>query len=222
MDRLLVEAEELIAAAEATGIRPALVGGLAVRAWVGAMGRRTNDVDLAVFETADVERLGRVLAGRGYHVLDDPTWRRAVRGEGPHRILVDWTGPEVVDPSTLERYRLSGAWVSRRLASRMVPVIAAPDLLVLKLLGSRDQDIADLALLVDSELEGCDPTAVARRGVEGGAGDRVRAAAAKLRFAIHAGEAVEAATRVLGQPLAVDTVRRLAAFLDRLASGEDE
>ena len=222
VERLFAETEELIGAAEAEGLRPALIGGIAVRVWVGSLGRRTHDVDLVLPAATEVERLARLLERRGYHVLDDPVWRRAVRGTGPERILVDWTGPDVVDPDSLERYRLGGTRVNRPLESRTVPVVDAADLVVLKLLGSRDQDVSDLLALVGADLAGCAPAAVAARALGGGAAVRVRAAASRLRFALHTGDTVQAVGRVLGRPPAEVAVDALTAFVDGLLVGEEE
>jgi hypothetical protein len=216
---LLREAEALLRAAEGAGLQAALLGGLAVRAHLGVLPRETFDIDIAMSSVPEVDAFGRLLVARGYDMLEEPWWRRAVRGGTEGRIIVDWTGPEIVDPTTLRRFRLGPERVRRRLVSTEVAVVAVPDLLALKLLAGRDQDIADLACLAGPDPEG-DAQAVMARGQDASASDPLRAEARQLQFSLHLGEAQEAAARVLGRALTADEVDRLSRFVDALSREE--
>jgi hypothetical protein len=212
---LVTEAEAVLQAAEAAGLRAALLGGLAVRAHAGAVTRETFDIDVTLPSTAEVDAFGALLAFRGYAVLEEPWWRRGIREDPEGRIVVDWTGPEIVDPTTLERFVLGPERARKILASSEVAVVSRADLLALKLLAGRDQDVADLAFLVGDPLS--DARAVESRAREAGALSRVRSEAQRLRFALHLGEAQEATTRVLGRVPGADRFECLSTFAEALA-----
>jgi hypothetical protein len=214
---LLTEAEAILEEAEEAGLHPALLGGLAVFAHLGTATRETYDIDLAMSSVAEVEPFTAILTRRGYHVLAEPWWRRAVRGGG-ERVVVDWTGPEVVDPATLRRFRIGTERARRVLVRREVPVVGLADLLVLKLLGGRDQDVADLTLLLCTRPE-AEPQTVIERAREGGALEAVRGEARRLVFAVHLGEVQESCARLLGRPLDAEQTERLRSFAHALEEG---
>ncbi|MBI5487962.1 MAG: nucleotidyl transferase AbiEii/AbiGii toxin family protein [Deltaproteobacteria bacterium] len=205
------EAESILDEAERVGLRPALLGGLAVRAWAGALPRETLDVDLHLPDAAGVAEFGRLLAHRGYRVLDDPGWRRAVRAGPDDRVVVDWTGPDVPDPRTRLTYRLHHPPTRRKLRTRVVPVVALPDLIVLKLLAGRDQDVADLLLLATLP-ERPSATTLLECGQSALADGRLESQTLRVCTSVHAGNAAQVVSAVLGRNLEPSAL----APLDRL------
>jgi hypothetical protein len=218
VSRLLDEAEGILDAAERARLEPALLGGLAVRAWAGTLPRETLDVDLVLPDAVQVEGMARFLADRGFRVLDDPGWRRAVHGGPDDRIVVDWTGPDVPDPRTLAAYHLRPCRVRRRLHTRDVRVVGIGDLFVLKVLAGRDQDLADLVLLVDLP---CRPSSaeVLECARTGSAGDRFGEQVLRLCTGLHTGETAEAVARVVGREVEQRQVARLDDFARELWEG---
>lgn len=132
-------------ALEATGVRFALVGGLAVAAW--AVPRATRDVDLyAELESAARVSLQRELEARGFSVpaMEDDLARFGVfRSRSPDGVFVDVfdaVGP--LGQAILDRRR------SIRIGDRSVWLIAPDDLAVLKAFSDRPRDFEDLCGLI--------------------------------------------------------------------------
>lgn len=220
MKSLLSEAEAIVTDAEAAGLSVALLGGLAVRAWVGRAGRETYDVDFVTGSQDDARRLSEVLRKRGYEVLPDPWWRRAIAERDGERVIVDWTGPDVVDPRTLDGYRVGGTRVLRHLVTRQVPVIELADLVIIKLLAGRDQDIVDVVVLSAAS----DPEALAADVIDRARpqGKLVALAeqAGQLRFGIHTGSAMETVRCVAGREPSVAELDRFETLVDLLMDAQ--
>jgi hypothetical protein len=216
VERLIEEAVRILDQSEAAGLSVALIGGLAVRAWAGPHGRETFDIDLLVGSEEQRDALGTILERRGYVVLDDPWWRRAIRQSGGDRMIVDWTGPSVVNPKTLERFRVAEARARRKLGNATVPVIELADLLIVKLLAGRDQDIADVISLVGASAGETPTEEVLLRARAQALGTRISDEASRLRFGVHTARVTELAERLLGRELLGDELVGLERFFEEL------
>ncbi|HEY3351624.1 MAG TPA: nucleotidyl transferase AbiEii/AbiGii toxin family protein [Polyangia bacterium] len=156
MKDLLAEAAAVVARTTQEGGEIALIGGLAVHVLVGFESRQTVDIDFVARGDAGLEALGTTLEERGYLSSRASPWWRFQR-ESP-RVVVDASRDAVVDPRTFDVYRVEMDRVSVRasFAGPAVPCVALEDLVALKLLAGRDQDLVDLVLLASRVRPGPD------------------------------------------------------------------
>lgn len=219
MDPLFVEAAAIQREAGELGTPTVLIGGLAVRALVGSLGRRTLDVDLVTEDAAGLESLARVLEARGCHTRRSSPWWRFQRPTP--RLIVDATDRDVVDPRTFDCFRIELArGTERRLEDGTTVVCAAvDDLLVLKLLAGRDQDLVDLALLAAHASPAPDAGSIAHR-VEAQDLERALAGAVlRAELAVSQGTLREGYALLLARELQESDERALSQLLDRLRRG---
>jgi hypothetical protein len=133
----------------------ALVGGLAVSA--RAEPRTTRDVDVAVAARDDgaAERIVRQMVATGYEVLDEGIFDNLATGRLAAVRLGTPTEPSsgiVVDllfnSSGIESELVAAAEPIEVFAGTVVPVATTGDLLALKVLAGRAQDLADAIALL--------------------------------------------------------------------------
>ncbi len=121
-----------------------LVGGLAIRLFVGAAARQTVDVDVAVRTPAATTDLLEHLRAQGFAVARSGGWWRAM-GEG--REVIDIAPEPIVQPRSFDRIMLRGSLRVVSVDGVDLRVASAEDLTLLKLCAARDQDIIDLMML---------------------------------------------------------------------------
>jgi hypothetical protein len=219
VDPLFVEAAAIQREAGELGAKTVLIGGLAVRALVGSLSRRTLDVDLVTEDATGLESLARVLEARGCQTRRSSPWWRFQR-VAP-RLIVDASDRDVVDPRTFDRYRVELArGTEQRLADGTIIVCAAvDDLLVLKLLAGRDQDLVDAALLAAHASPAPDASSIARRTEAQDLERAVAGAVLRAELAVSQGSLREAYSLLLARDLPESDERALAQVLDRLKRG---
>ncbi len=153
--------QQLFAACDVFQIAPRLVGGLAVRGYTRRK-RYTHDIDLAV-DRQDKANLVAILKQLGFEYQDQTAfkgvkaWRQIGNATVEFHIAID----RLWDMRSQHEYVLSAVIARVPVDERgeiLSPVPAVEDLLILKLLPLRDQDMADVvALLLDNP--GLDATA---------------------------------------------------------------
>ncbi|MBI4381149.1 MAG: nucleotidyl transferase AbiEii/AbiGii toxin family protein [candidate division NC10 bacterium] len=130
-----------------TGIRAALIGGLAVATWGSP--RATEDIDLLA-ELAQSPELEGAIRADGWHV----SWRRGGSDDPiPLLLRLEWIrgGPEIdviCATRPWERAILDRAVQVTLPGGRRVPVVTPEDLIVLKLLAGGPQDLIDVTDLL--------------------------------------------------------------------------
>lgn len=219
MDDLVLEAAAIQQEARVLGARTVLIGGLAVRALVGAASRRTLDVDLVAEDAAGLEVVARVLAARGCLARRSPPWWRFQRPQP--RLIVDATDRDVVDPHTFDRYRVDLDLATEHIlpGGTTLSCAGVDDLVVLKLLAGRDQDLVDLALLAALAVPAPDPNAIDRRVETQDLERSVAGAVLRAELAVAQGALREAYAALTAQPLPDAHERSLSRLLARLRRG---
>jgi hypothetical protein len=97
---------------------------------------------------ASRERLLRQLEEAGYAIGASGGWWRAARSQD--RLIVDVAQHPVVNPRTFETVRLRAATKAFSVDGIEVCAAGVDDLVLLKLLALRDQDLVDLLLLAST------------------------------------------------------------------------
>lgn len=123
-----------------------LIGGLAVQLHAGAGARITRDIDVVAMTDSARERLLQYLVQAGWVVGTSGGWWRAARS-GPSRLLVDIARHPVVNPRTFDTVSLYASPRRQEIGGVLVSVAGVSDLVTLKLLAMRDQDLVDLVFL---------------------------------------------------------------------------
>ena len=151
------------------GVEFAVIGGLAVNAWLEP--RFTADVDVTVHAPpATMDRLKVVLASHGYRVTRE---HGAAQPSGPDfvRFVSDAAGITLEVQASKTAFQRE---VLRRAGAAGTPRIATPeDLIVLKLIANRPKDRIDLLGLM--QLDGLDWGYVERWAAAWDVVDRLRA-----------------------------------------------
>ena len=190
-----------------------LVGGLAVRAHLGSLARQSLDLDLAVMTEASRDALLEYLTQLGFVVGRSGGWWRAT-DRSPSGWIVDVTPVPVVNPRTLEVVSLGLRALKVDWGASQLTAVGLEDLVVLKLLAGRDQDLVDLLLLtahtkpstveIVSHLERDDLERTAS------------STATEARQAIAQGYLVASAEALLGRPVEAGEISRFVEFLAQL------
>jgi hypothetical protein len=121
-----------------------LIGGLAVRAWLGELARTSLDVDLVAFSPeAHAAVLGRLRA-EGFRIGESGGWWRCVRTTASGRDVVDLARHPVVNPRTFDTMELRAP---PRTDEHGLVIAGVDDLVYMKLCAGRDQDLVDVCLL---------------------------------------------------------------------------
>jgi hypothetical protein len=216
MDDLLREAAAILAALAAGGHDAALVGGLAVRAWVGEESRRTLDIDFCTRGEGGVAAAARILAERGYRGDVRPPWSRFVRSN-PRRV-VDVTDERVVDLRSFDSYRVDlGAARPRPTAPGLeLRCVSLEDLVITKLLSGRDQDLVDLVLLAARTTPPPDDVAIKLRAEGEDIEIALAAAVMRAKAALASGGVQQAYATLTAKPLSPDDAQGFLALLTRL------
>ncbi len=128
------------------GARPGdvrVVGGLAVRAWLGDLARVSEDVDVVALSAEAHALVLNHLRADGFRLGESGGWWRGLR-EGPDgREVVDVGTHPVVNPRTFDTIKLREG---PRTEAGLV-VAGVTDLAYMKLCAGRDQDLVDVCLL---------------------------------------------------------------------------
>jgi predicted nucleotidyltransferase len=215
-DGVVSDAESLAAAilpsfGDATELR--LIGGLAVLAHVGSLARRSVDVDVVAMTPSSGDAFIEHLERLGFQAGETGGWRRAVRMV-PGREVVDIASHPIVQPRTFETLTLRAAPKETTIGGARIMAVGLDDLILMKLLAGRDQDIVDLMLLVS----GSTPSIAAIvRSVESDDLERsVASTAVQIRHVL-AHDLDEMAGELLGRPPSQSERAALADFTDALA-----
>ncbi len=121
-----------------------LVGGLAVRSWVGKLARTSLDVDLVALSPEVHQALLDQLRLQGFRLGESGGWWRAVRSSASGREVVDVARHPVVHPRTFDTMSLRAP---PRVDDYGLSIAGVDDLVYLKLCAGRDQDLVDVCLL---------------------------------------------------------------------------
>jgi len=128
----------------ARGAEIRLVGGLAVRSWVGGLARMSLDVDLVALTMETHARLLEQLRSEGFVVGESGGWWRGLRTGAEGREVVDVASHPVINPRTFDAIVLRAA---PRADEQGLFVVGVDDLVYMKLCAGRDQDLLDVCLL---------------------------------------------------------------------------
>ena len=171
------------------------MGGLAVRLHVGAAARVTHDVDVVAMNDAARARLAALLVAQGWHIGKAGGWWRAVSSGRP---LIDISTHPVTSPRTFDTMSLRSPAVPIHVDGTVVSVAAAEDLVVMKLLACREQDLVDLAFLAHARplLARTIVSAVAADDIE----RRVSEGILRARHALEYGRLAEIIMEATGEP----------------------
>ena len=121
-----------------------LVGGLGVRAWLGALARTSLDVDLVAFTPEAHDAVLERLRADGFQVAESGGWWRGVKASANGRDVVDLARHPVVHPRTFDTMELRAPPM---VDEHGLVVAGVDDLVYLKLGAGRDQDLVDVCLL---------------------------------------------------------------------------
>jgi hypothetical protein len=190
-----------------------LLGGTAVALHVGTAARLTHDLDIAAMNEGARVRLLDQLRADGYRVGESGGWSRAARTT-PASPLIDIASNPVVSPRTFDAVRLRAAPKRVTVAGVEIVVAGVDDLLLLKLLAARDQDLLDIALLCGCT--GASADAVAASATSDDVERAASSGAARGRHALENGEMASLFDELLGRPLDEPTSKAFQQFLDML------
>ena len=184
-----------------------LLGGLACRAHLGTLARRSDDLDVVAMSASARDALLDHLRKLGFAVGPSGGWWRAVRGKGKDREIVDVAPHPIVNPRTFDAMTLRSAPMSLTFGDASLHAVGIEDLLVLKLVAGRDQDHVDLVLLTAH----ADPSAaeIARRLELDDLGRLAAGSVANARHALSKGYLSEVFAQLVGR---APTERERSAF----------
>ncbi len=209
--------EELLQLCREYGVRPRLIGGLAVRGFARRK-RFTHDIDLAI-NRHDQPNLIAILKQMGfdYQALTQFEGVKAAKRVGNTTVEIHISVERLWDMTSNQTYTLSSESAQVAVddsASLLAPTVSAEDLLILKLIPLRDRDLCDIiALLLDAPAidarkfwSDCERTANTHHIV---------AQLAKLENALKSGAFREAWTEFYGEQLSAHDV---VVVLDKVRS----
>lgn len=207
----LTEAIELVFSTSPSDTR--LIGGLAVAAHVGRGARETHDVDVVVMSETARATLCNALQQHGYAIGTTGHWWRAAPTDGSRR-FVDIAAHPIVDVRTFETLHLRGSPVRVRRGQVDVDVASSSDLVLLKLMAHRPQDLVDLMMLARQ----CplDAAEIARFAALDDIERTVARGAAEARADLTAGSFADDAAQILGREVGDDDTQALRTLLDAL------
>jgi hypothetical protein len=136
------------------GVRPRLIGGLAVRGFARRK-RFTHDIDLAVGRH-DKPNLIALLKQMGFAYQDQSQFEgvKASKRIGNTTVEIHISVERLWDMTSNQTYTLSPDSAERPIdeaGSLLAPIVSVEDLLILKLMPLRDRDLSDvIALLLDA------------------------------------------------------------------------
>ena len=154
IDRELKDAlRQLIELCREFGVRPRLIGGLAVRGFARRK-RFTHDIDLAI-SRYDKPNLIAILKRMGFDYQDLTQFEgvKATKHIGKTAIEIHIAVEQIWDMTSNQTYTLSSDSAQGAIdeaGALLAPTVSAEDLLILKLMPLRDRDLSDvIALLLD-------------------------------------------------------------------------
>ena len=199
------------------GVRPRLIGGLAVRGFARRK-RFTHDIDLAI-SRHDKPNLVALLKQMGFEYQDQSQFEgvKAVKRIGNTTVEIHISVEKLWDMASNQTYTLSpdSAELPIDDAGELVaPTVSAEDLLILKLMPLRDRDLSDvIALLLDAPdidarafWANCERTGIARH---------IAVQLAKLENALKSGDFREAWADYYGESL---SMRDILSVLEKVRS----
>lgn len=189
-----------------------LIGGLAVRLYTGSDARTTRDIDLVAMTNVARERLLQHLEQTGWSVGTSGGWWRAAR-LSPSRLIVDIAPHPVINPRTFDTVSLLATPWRTDVSGVSVAVAEVSDLVTLKLMAMRDQDLIDLVLLINRR-----PSV--KQIAQGAAADDIErplsAGANRARHAMRSGLVRELFEQALGRPPEEEALAHFDTFLSDL------
>lgn len=215
--RTLSDAESLAAAilpsfADANELR--LIGGLAVLVHVGTLARRSVDVDVVAMTPSVGDAFVVHLERLGFHAAETGGWRRAVR-MAHGREVVDIASHPIVQPRTFETVTLRAAIKETTIGGARLMAVGLDDLILLKLLAGRDQDIVDLMMLVSHATPSIE--AIVHSVEKDELARSVASTALQIRYVLTHAHLEETASELLGRAPTNHERAALTSFLDALA-----
>jgi len=217
-DRTGVDVESLLAALSVLwresgdGKELRLSGGLAVRLHVGSDARVTRDIDVVAMTAAARGRLLSHLEQTGWAVGASGGWWRASRA-GASRLILDIASHPVINPRTFDGISLSSRPWHKEIGGVIISVAEVSDLVTLKLMAMRDQDLVDLVLLAG---RGLSAGQIARNADVDDIERPLSAGANQARHALRSGLVRDVFEQTLGRPPEEEALANLEVFLDEL------
>jgi len=197
--------EQLLELCRQFGVRPRLIGGLAVRGFARRK-RFTHDIDLAI-SRYDKPNLIAILKQMGFDYQDLTQFEgvKATKRIGNTVVEIHVSVDRLWDMTSNQTYTLSSDSTETPVddtGALLVPTVSAEDLLILKLMPLRDRDLSDvIALLLDVPAidsrafwANCDRTGNTRH---------IAAQLTKLKNALKTGDFREAWADFYGEPLSM-------------------
>jgi len=200
--------EQLLELCREFGVRPRLIGGLAVRGFARRK-RFTHDIDLAI-SRYDRPNLIAVLKQMGFDYQDLTQFEgvKATKRIGNTVIEIHISVERLWDMTSNQTYTLSPNSAEMPIddaGSLLAPTVSAEDLVILKLMPLRDRDMGDvIALLLDAPA--IDAGAFWANCERTGNTRHIGAQLAKLENALKTGGFREAWADFYGEPLSTRDV----------------
>ncbi len=209
--------EQLLKLCREFGVRPRLIGGLAVRGFARRK-RFTHDIDLAI-SRHDKSNLIALLKQMGFDYQDQSQFEgvKASKRIGDTAVEIHISVESLWDMTSNQTYTLSSESAEMPIddAGELVaPTVSAEDLLILKLMPLRDRDLSDvIALLLD--VPKIDAHAFWANCERTGNTRHITAQLAKLETALKSGDFREAWADYYGESL---SMRDILSVLEKVRS----
>jgi hypothetical protein len=197
--------EQLLELCRQFGVRPRLIGGLAVRGFARRK-RFTHDIDLAI-SRYDKPNLIAILKQMGFDYQDLTQFEgvKATKCIGNTVVEIHVSVDRLWDMTSNQTYTLSSDSTETPVddtGALLVPTVSAEDLLILKLMPLRDRDLSDvIALLLD--VPAIDARAFWANCERTGNTRHIAAQLTKLENALKTGDFREAWADFYGEPLSM-------------------
>jgi hypothetical protein len=216
-DELKQTLEQLLELCRDFGVRPRLIGGLAVRGFARRK-RFTHDIDLAI-DRRDKPNLIAILKQMDFSYQDQSQFEgvKASKRIGNTTVEIHISVERLWDMTSNQTYTLSADSAEMPIdddGNVLAPTVSAEDLLILKLMPLRDRDMSDvIALLLDApEIDrlafwlNCERTGNTRH---------IAMQLAKLESALKSGDFRDAWADYYGDPL---SMRDILSVLEKVRS----
>jgi hypothetical protein len=207
--------EQLLKLCREFGVRPRLIGGLAVRGFARRK-RFTHDIDLAI-SRHDKSNLIALLKQMGFDYQDQSQFEgvKASKRIGDTTVEIHISVERLWDMTSNQTYTLSSESAEMPIddgGELVAPTVSAEDLLILKLMPLRDRDVSDvIALLLD--VPNVDPQAFWANCERTGNTRHITAQLAKLETALKSGDFREAWADYYGESL---SMRDILSVLEKV------
>ncbi len=207
--------EQFLSLCREFGVRPRLIGGLAVRGFARRK-RFTHDIDLAI-SRHDKPNLIALLKQMGFAYQDQSQFEGVKASKRIGNMMIEFhiSVERLWDMTSNQTYTLSPDSAERPIddaGDLLAPTVSAEDLLILKLMPLRDRDLSDvIALLLDAPT--IDIQVVWANCARTGNTRHITIQLTKLETALKSGNFREAWAAYYGEPL---SMRDILSVLDKV------